>query len=298
MVALALLAAVFSTMGGLGCAPVATRPVRAGIISMAMLAVFLRGVGLLVPNRVMMGEIPHPQLRDQTTMVALTASQIFDFTTSFTFPYLLNPPYANLRSRVGFVFAPFCALGVVFVYFCVPDLSRRSLEEIEEIFRMKVPAKKTRREFFVFPPPHPTMINLPYLGGGGDEWVLTTRINNCLQIGNRPTAKPPGRGSRPWKTGASRTRRVRPAWRWSRWRRRRRRPGRPVLQTIRPEVPRGPGNEVRPSRLDQSSYMVSGENSLARSGRTGPLCYVVSGGGRSLSNPTTDGTYLYKVYTQ
>lgn len=147
MLALALLAVTFATMGGLGCVTDPSRSVQAGIIGMAILAVFFRGIGLIVPNRVMMSEVPHPQLREKTTLVAMAASQLFDFINSFTFPYLLNPPYANLRSKIGFIYTPFSALGVVFLYFCIPDLSRRSLEEIEEIFREKVPAKKTRREY-------------------------------------------------------------------------------------------------------------------------------------------------------
>lgn len=147
MVAIALLAATFAIMGGLGTVANPQKSVQSGIIAMAIMAAFFRGLGFIVPNRVMLGEVPHPQLREKTTLVAISASQLFDFANSFSFPYLLNPPYANLQSKIGLIYAPFAAAGVVFVYFCVPDLSRRSLEEIEEIFRENVPAKDTRSEY-------------------------------------------------------------------------------------------------------------------------------------------------------
>lgn len=147
MTGLALLAACFVVMGSLGCVTNPQKSHQSGIIAMAILAAFFRGLVFIIPNRVMLGELPHPQLREKTTFVAISASQLFDFASSFSFPYLLNAPYANLQSRIGFVYAPFAALGVAFLYFWVPDLSRRSLEEIEEIFRENVPAKETRREY-------------------------------------------------------------------------------------------------------------------------------------------------------
>lgn len=149
MVALAFLAGTFATMGGLGCVINPNRHVQSGIIAMAIMAAFWRGLAFVIPNRVMLGEVPHPQLREKTTFVVIGANQLFDFVNSFTFPYILNPPYANLQARIGLLYAPFAAMGLVWLYFYCPDLSRRSLEEIEEIFRENVPAKRTRSELIL-----------------------------------------------------------------------------------------------------------------------------------------------------
>jgi hypothetical protein len=61
---------------------------------------------------------------------------------SFTLPYLLDPPYANLQSKVGFIYGSICFLALVWGYFFLPELKNRSLEELEELFAAKVPLRK------------------------------------------------------------------------------------------------------------------------------------------------------------
>jgi SP family sugar:H+ symporter-like MFS transporter len=44
------------------------------------------------------------------------------FVIAFTVPYLLNAPYANLGSKVGFIYAPLAALAFLFcVCECTPS---------------------------------------------------------------------------------------------------------------------------------------------------------------------------------
>lgn len=67
------------------------------------------------------------------------------FVTAFTLPYLLFPPYANLQSKVGFIYGSFAVLAVLFTYFCIPDVHGRTLEEIEELFAMNIPLRQFRK---------------------------------------------------------------------------------------------------------------------------------------------------------
>jgi hypothetical protein len=92
----------------------------------------------------MPAEVPSARLRDKTSFAAWTTQNFFDFVTSFTLPYLLNAPYAHLQSKVGFIYGSFCIAGVVWAYFCMPELKGRSLEEVLEIFEQKVPARHMR----------------------------------------------------------------------------------------------------------------------------------------------------------
>ncbi|KAJ4199062.1 hypothetical protein NW767_008645 [Fusarium falciforme] len=64
------------------------------------------------------------------------------FVTAFTLPYLLFPPYANLQSKVGFIYGSFAVLAVIFTYFCIPELQGRTLEEVEQLFAMNIPFRQ------------------------------------------------------------------------------------------------------------------------------------------------------------
>lgn len=61
---------------------------------------------------------------------------------SFSLPYLLNKPYAALGSRVGFIFGSISLCSILFAYFCVPDVSGRSLGEIDHFFASGLSLRK------------------------------------------------------------------------------------------------------------------------------------------------------------
>ncbi len=59
------------------------------------------------------------------------------FVVTFSVPYLLGTPGANLGPKVAWIFAGISAASFVFVCFFVPELSGRSLEETDELFVSK-----------------------------------------------------------------------------------------------------------------------------------------------------------------
>lgn len=80
-------------------------------------------------------------MRDVTYTVASIATVITQFVVSFCIPYLLYAPYANLGAKIGFIFAPIALLTLLFAIFCVPECRTFSLEEIDHLFRNKVPIR-------------------------------------------------------------------------------------------------------------------------------------------------------------
>ncbi len=91
---------------------------------------------------VVMSEAPSGRLREKTVLIATSTSAILTFLITFTLPYLLNAPYAALGPKVGFVYGSFCAATLVVTYLFVPEMKNRSLEEIDEMFEAKLPARK------------------------------------------------------------------------------------------------------------------------------------------------------------
>lgn len=57
---------------------------------------------------------------------------------AFVVPYLLEEIGAN----IGWIFGGFSIIATVYAYWRVPEISGRSLEELDELFENKVPARK------------------------------------------------------------------------------------------------------------------------------------------------------------
>ena len=85
-------------------------------------------------------EVPHLTLRDKTLMVSYLLSFIFEFGVSFSLPYLLYAPYADLESKVGFIYGSVALVAVIWAWFYLPETRKRSLEELEELWAEKIPA--------------------------------------------------------------------------------------------------------------------------------------------------------------
>ena len=84
-------------------------------------------------------EVGTAQLREKTMSIATTLSFVAVLLVSYINPFVQNEP-GNLGAKVGFVYGSFSFISVVFVWFLVPELSNRSLEELDELFQAGVPA--------------------------------------------------------------------------------------------------------------------------------------------------------------
>lgn len=129
-------------MGGLGVAQPISYSYSQGIVAM-MLVFQLTYVATIGPlYYTIQAETPATRLRDKTVRLGATVNIVTIFVVSFTLPYLLDAPYANLQSQVGFIYGAICFLALGWGYFFLPELKNRSLEEVEELFAAKVPLRK------------------------------------------------------------------------------------------------------------------------------------------------------------
>lgn len=46
---------------------------------------------------------------------------------------------------LGFIWGPSCLITVVWIYFFLPEIKNRTLEEVDEMFEAKLPARKFRK---------------------------------------------------------------------------------------------------------------------------------------------------------
>ncbi|KAI3599979.1 sugar transporter [Moniliophthora roreri] len=82
-------------------------------------------------------EVGTGALREKTMAFSSMLNVVCAFAVSFTLPYLLNPPYANLQARVGYIYGSIAAVAMLYAFFFVPETKGRSLEELDELFERK-----------------------------------------------------------------------------------------------------------------------------------------------------------------
>ncbi|KAJ5327232.1 hypothetical protein MYU51_017695 [Penicillium brevicompactum] len=136
--------AVLLICGGLGIGNV-TSGDKTGILTACVLFGWFYIMSFGAIGAVTAAEVPHLQLRDKSSMVVYLTQFVCDFVVSYTLPYLLGTGYANLHSKVGFIYGGFGIIGLVWAFFCLPDMSGRSLEELEIMWTEKVPARRFRK---------------------------------------------------------------------------------------------------------------------------------------------------------
>ncbi|KAL5338970.1 general substrate transporter [Aspergillus crustosus] len=88
-------------------------------------------------------EIPTLQLRERTISIATSCSFLAVLVISYVNPFVQSEP-GNLGSKVGFVYGSFSVIAVAFIWFCLPEASGRSFEELDEMFQAGVSAWRFR----------------------------------------------------------------------------------------------------------------------------------------------------------
>jgi MFS transporter, SP family, sugar:H+ symporter len=75
--------------------------------------------------QIVKSELPHTSLRDKSTMIHWSVANVCNFLSTFTLPYLLQSPYANLGPKVGFVYGSTTVAFVVLAFFFMPEMTNR-----------------------------------------------------------------------------------------------------------------------------------------------------------------------------
>ncbi|KAK4934294.1 hypothetical protein LTR10_024394 [Elasticomyces elasticus] len=91
---------------------------------------------------VVLGELSSTKLRSKTLALCYIAGWSADLLIICGTPYLISADYANLGAKVGFIFGGISILVFIWCFLCLPETKDRTLEEIDEMFMNKVPARK------------------------------------------------------------------------------------------------------------------------------------------------------------
>ncbi|RYP77498.1 hypothetical protein DL771_001071 [Monosporascus sp. 5C6A] len=90
------------------------------------------------------GELPSQRLRSYTFGAASAVGFLAAWLIAFTAPYFINVESLNWGPRYGYIWFPSCIVTAIWVYFFLPEVKGRTLEEIDEMFEAKLGARKFR----------------------------------------------------------------------------------------------------------------------------------------------------------
>jgi len=116
---------------------------RSGKALVALLCIFFGMYSATIGplSWVATGELPSNHLRSYTFGVAMTVGFFFAWLVVFTMPYFINANSLNWGGKVAWLWGPSNLISFVFTYFFVPETKGRALEELDELFYNRVPAR-------------------------------------------------------------------------------------------------------------------------------------------------------------
>jgi MFS family permease len=83
------------------------------------------------------------RVRGKAVAITTASNWIFNFALS----YFVPPAFVNIQWKVYIIFGVFCTAMAIHVFFCFPETSGKTLEDIEEMFLTGIPAWKTHVDY-------------------------------------------------------------------------------------------------------------------------------------------------------
>jgi len=89
------------------------------------------------------GEMPSNRLRSVTFGFSMALGFVFAWLTVFTTPYFINPTSATfLGGKIAWIWFPPNLITLIWLMIYLPETQGRTLEELDEMFERRVPARK------------------------------------------------------------------------------------------------------------------------------------------------------------
>lgn len=125
--------------GGVGPGPLAQ-----GLLTLILIWSFSNTCGWGSCVWIVTAEVPTAQVREKTMSIATGCSFTAVLLVSYISPFVQFEP-GYLGSKIGFIWGSVSLFAAFWVYFYLPELSQRSLQELDELFEAKLPARKFRK---------------------------------------------------------------------------------------------------------------------------------------------------------
>ncbi|KAI1299604.1 MFS monosaccharide transporter-like protein [Xylaria venustula] len=119
---------------------------KTGKIIVGFSVIYIVSYNLLISTYAWLsgGELAAQRLRSHTFGLATAIGFFGAWLTTFTAPYFINPMKLGWGPKYGYIWTGSCAIAGAWVWLYLPEVKGRTLEEIDEMFEARVPARKFR----------------------------------------------------------------------------------------------------------------------------------------------------------
>ncbi|KAF2756000.1 general substrate transporter [Pseudovirgaria hyperparasitica] len=83
---------------------------------------------------VVTGELYPLKVRAKCLSMTTASNWLLNWAIAYATPYMVNAQYANLQSKVFFVWGSFCFVCIAFVYFMIYETKGLALEQVDELY--------------------------------------------------------------------------------------------------------------------------------------------------------------------
>ncbi|KAH8647097.1 general substrate transporter [Ilyonectria robusta] len=112
------------------------------LVALTALFMFFYNGCIATASYLVATELVSSRLRAWTVGSATSVGSLLAWLTNFCTPYFINPENLNWGAKYGYIWAGSNFLVLLFVYFCIPELKDRTLEEVDELFAARISARE------------------------------------------------------------------------------------------------------------------------------------------------------------
>lgn len=102
--------------------------------------IYALGVGAVYP--VVAAEASSIKLRAVSNSIGFLSQFFASWLFGFTVPYMFGVDAGNLGGKVGFIFAFLSFVGLVIVWFEIPETKNRTYAELDEMYEKNLPTRQ------------------------------------------------------------------------------------------------------------------------------------------------------------
>lgn len=131
---------MYFIIGGLGCMDTEQSKMASG--ALLMVVAFFYNLGIAPVVFCLVSEVPSSRLRTKTIILARNSYNMISIVTLVLVLYQLNSHKWNWGAKAGFFWGAFCFATLAWAVFDLPETSGKTFGEIDELFKLGVPARK------------------------------------------------------------------------------------------------------------------------------------------------------------
>lgn len=90
---------------------------------------------------IVIGEVFPLPIRSRGVGLSTSSNWFWNCIIAIITPYLVDAQYANLSSKIFFMWGSLCIISVIFAYFLVPETKGLSLEQVDRMLEEVTPRK-------------------------------------------------------------------------------------------------------------------------------------------------------------